>query len=159
MPQPFECCKNRLKHRRRQLKPLMKASLKEYHRRLYEPLRLIHPEHHEEPLYKTCYERFSRSLNVPCSPQVLQLVAKMPSLLRLQPRYKKKYHECESKENNNRVDGPSEDDVQSMDLALATLKPGDFDTAGIDDDESLHITEENLIASKFDRCDHLVLLG
>lgn len=167
--------------KRRKYPERIKRALAQRRELLLWPLRLIHPEYYEDPMYRQCYQTFFRVRGI-TSPlvraRVLQEVAGMPSFLSVLPRYKnkttkiqKEQKEQDGNKNGNEhgdgdgdgdrenegFSGPSDEAVQRMDDIVATLKPSDFDTAGFDEeDESRDITEEALILSESPR-DHVVL--
>lgn len=128
--------------------------LKELRKYKLRPLRLIHPEHIKDSSYKGCYERFFRSLGIPCTPQILSEVAKMPSLLRDRPGYKRGRTNLDDEICSESLDdasgkvsigAPTEDVMKHIDAVLCTMRPGDFDTAGFDENDPTNITEETLV--------------
>ena len=133
----------------------MRAISRDYRRRMLEPLRLIHPEHYEDPMYRICYQRFSRVTGIPCTEKVLSEIAKLPELLSYLPRYKK-WSKQIIEADEPIIQGPSKELLQGMDHAMHTLKPGDFDTAGFDENDSKEVSEESLIVC---RENDLVLLS
>lgn len=126
----------------------MTFAKKDYRNRLLRPLRLIHPLHHEDPLYKECYERFFHTTGILKTSKVLSEVAKMQPLIQYRrgftKRDDKRFEEADSNEGHNDIEAPSKETMERIDDILGMLKPSDFDTAGFDDD-SVEITHESLI--------------
>lgn len=131
--------------------------LKELRKRKLQPLRLIHPEHVDEPLYEGCYERFFRTVGIPRTDRVLYEVAKMPSLLRVRRGYKGRHTNPDDDENCTEshdhasdkvsMEAPSEDIMKHINAVLCTMRPCEFDAAGFDENDPSHITEESLVKS------------
>ena len=121
----------------------MKASLAVYQQLVLRPLRLIHPEHDNDPTYKTCYERFFRVSGIVRSKEILQKVSRMPSSLRVHSRYKKLGKQIEVvNDSEDCIEGPSEETVKRIDNILNTLKPLHF----LEDEETgEEMTEETLL--------------
>ena len=134
----------------------MRAISRDYRRRMLEPLRLIHPVHYADPTYRTCYERFFQVTGIPCTEKVLSEIAKLPELLPYRHGYKKRRSKKIIEEDEPIIQGPSKELLQGMDHAMHIFKPGDFDTAGFDEDDSKEVTEESLIVC---RGNDLVLLS
>lgn len=122
----------------------MKASLTIYRRTRLGPLRLIHPEHYNDPIYRTCYDRFFRVTGIVRSKEVLEIVSRMPSPLRVQRRYKKRWGKRVEVDNdsNDCIEGPSEEAMQRIGNIVNTLKPLPLFE---DDDSSREIIEEVLL--------------
>ena len=97
------------KRKRPALKGRMKASLTVYRQLLLRPLRLIHPEHNNDPSYRTCYERFFRVTGIVRSREILEEVSRMPSPLRVLKKYKKLGKQVEvDNDNNDSIKVPSD---------------------------------------------------
>lgn len=121
----------------------MKASLTVYRQVVLRPLRLIHPEHNNDPIYSACYERFFRVTGIIQSKEILDRVSRMPSLLRVQSRYKKFGKQVEV--DNDSIDSikvPSDEAVQRIDNIINTFKPLHFFE---DDETGQEMTEETLL--------------
>lgn len=121
----------------------MKASLTVYRQLVLRPLRLIHPEHSNDPIYRTCYERFFRVTGIVRSKEILERVSRMPSPLRVQDRYKKwRRHVEVDNDSNDSITVPTEADVQRIDNIINTLKPFHF---SVDEETGQELTEEALL--------------
>ena len=146
----IDSCRRRNK-RLRYLNKNMKLALNDSRKRKLAQLRLIHPEHHRDPAYKDCYERFFRQLGISCTRDILAEVAKMPPLLHMRPGKM-------GKREYAPIDAPEEDVMQQIDNVLNTLKPTEFDMAGFDENDPHIITEERLINDD-DQTKHVVLFN
>ena len=136
------------KRKRPPLKVRMKASLTVYRQLVLRPLRLIHPEHNNDPTYRTCYERFFRVTGIVRTKEILEKVSRMPSPLRVQSRYKKLAKQVEiDNDSKDFIEGPSEEAMQRIDNIVNTLKPLHF----FEDEETCReMTEEDLLDGERD---------
>ena len=124
------------------LKEHMRNAIAKRRDTVLRPLRLIHPDFENEPLYRKCYERFFCATGIACTPDVLKLVAKMPSRLRDRRYYKKMFGERVYYQwKSGRIEVPSEEAIQRMSDIVNTLKP----LPNFEDEESRVVTEECLI--------------
>ena len=123
--------------------------LKELRKYKLRPLRLIHPEHVKDPLYEGCYERFFRTMGISRTARILSEVAKMPPLLCDRPGYKRIRANPNDNDESDKISiaAPSEDEMKHINSVLCTIRPGDFDTAGFDENDPTDITEESLVES------------
>ena len=130
------------------LNPKMRLALRDCRKRKLEPLRLIHPEHLNDQLYKNCYKRFFRSTGITCTRQILSEVAKMPSLLGT-PRIRcgdgSRVLNTYRNQREISIEAPEGEIMEHINNTLNMLKPTDFDAAGFDENDSSDITEEKLI--------------
>ena len=107
------------------------------------PLRLIHPEHNNDPIYRTCYERFFRVTGIVRSREILEEVSRMPSPLRVLKKYKKLGKQVEvDNDNTDSIKVPSDEAVQRIDHIINTLNPFQFSE---DEETGQEMTEETLL--------------